>query len=298
VPSALCYLAALALSAVFWGHLLRRLGQPAPAWDVARAYYVSHLGKYLPGKALALVLRGVLVRPAGAHLGLAMLTAFYEVLAGMLGGALLAALLFAALDAGEGSAHGEALVALFRLRLPQDRRLDDGTAALAALLMAVAVGLPLVPRLFNRVARRMVPRVAGQDSQPPPRLGAGDLGWGLLVTAPSWPLFGVALGCALAAVPGTGLAWNTATLARLTAGMGLAYVAGFVIVLAPAGLGVREFLLVLLLTPELAGDEGDRTEARAQATLAVLVMRLAWTAGEVLLAGTLYGLGGTRRDGA
>jgi uncharacterized membrane protein YbhN (UPF0104 family) len=110
-------------------------------------------------------------------------------------------------------------------------------------------------------------------------------------------LFGVALFCALAAV-GTGVAWDSATLARLTAGFGLAYVAGFVIVVAPAGLGVREFLLVLLLTPELAGDEGDRTEARAQATLAVLVMRLAWTSAEVLLAAALYGLGGTRRDGA
>src|SRR5262245_65794976 len=51
VPAALLYLAALGLSAVFWGYLLLRLGQPAPAWDVTRAYYVSHLGKYMPGKA-------------------------------------------------------------------------------------------------------------------------------------------------------------------------------------------------------------------------------------------------------
>jgi uncharacterized membrane protein YbhN (UPF0104 family) len=292
LPSALFYLAAIGLSAIFWGHLLRRLGQPAPAWDVTRAYYVSHLGKYVPGKALALVIRGALMRPAGAHLGLTMLTAFYEVLATMTSAALLAALLFAALDAGESQGlTGEALLALFRLRLPEHRRLDDGTAALAALLMAGLVGLPLLPRLFNRVARRMTPRVPGQDALPPPRLGLRDLAWGLIVTAPAWPLLGAAVGCGLAAVPGAGLSWDAATLARLTAGMGLAYVAGFVILVAPAGLGVREFLLVLLLTPELAPGEVDRTEARAQATLTVLLLRLAWTTAEVLLAGALYALG-------
>src|SRR5438552_17163612 len=98
----------------------------------------------------------------------------------------------------------------------------------------------------------MVPRVAGQDALQPPRLGLGDLGWGLLVTTPSWLLFGVALQCALAAVPGASLGWDAATLARLTAGMGLAYVAGFVILVAPAGIFVREFILVLVLTPDLA----------------------------------------------
>jgi uncharacterized membrane protein YbhN (UPF0104 family) len=66
-------------------------------------------------------------------------------------------------------------------------------------------------------------------------------------------------------------------------------VAGFVIVVAPAGLGVREFLLTLLLAPELgqaAALEPDA--ARSAAILAVLVLRLVWTAGEAIVAAVLY----------
>src|SRR5262245_4216158 len=56
------YLFGLAFPALFWARLQRHLGQRLPGVAaVARAYYVSHLGKYLPGKAWALVLRASLI---------------------------------------------------------------------------------------------------------------------------------------------------------------------------------------------------------------------------------------------
>jgi uncharacterized membrane protein YbhN (UPF0104 family) len=63
------------------------------------------------------------------------------------------------------------------------------------------------------------------------------------------------------------------------------YVIGFVVFIAPGGLGVREFMLAFLLTPELVVVQGmDQDEARATVVLAALVLRLVWTASELFVA--------------
>src|SRR5262249_12310137 len=91
------YLLGLGFSAWFWYRVLRALGQWPAGLAAVRAYYIGHLGKYLPGKAWALVLRASLARGSGVRLGVAALTSFYEVLTTMAAGALLATLLFACL---------------------------------------------------------------------------------------------------------------------------------------------------------------------------------------------------------
>src|SRR5690348_12166369 len=88
------YLLGLGFPALFWYRLLRVLGQRPSGLAVVRAYYIGHLGKYLPGKAWALFLRATLVRGPGVTLGLATVTAFYEVLVTMSAGVLMAAVLF------------------------------------------------------------------------------------------------------------------------------------------------------------------------------------------------------------
>src|SRR5262245_43065649 len=62
VLSAGLYLAGLAFSAWFWVRLLRVFGQKPALLDAGRAYYIGHLGKYVPGKAWALLLRGTTLR--------------------------------------------------------------------------------------------------------------------------------------------------------------------------------------------------------------------------------------------
>ena len=86
-------------------------------------------------------------------------------------------------------------------------------------------------------------------------------------------------------------------LGRLTAIMGLSYVAAFLL-WTPGGLGVREFLLGLLLAPELMG-RGDEESVSGRVVLAVLLLRVAWTLAELLAAGALYFIGkeGGRRGG-
>src|SRR5262249_52896602 len=131
------------------------------------AYYIGHMGKYLPGKAWALFLRAALVRGPGVSPLLATATAFYEVLVTMSAGALLAAVFFALLlppgEASIGSGH-------VRDRLPAilGRIIHGGedTADLAALIdrpvaLVLAVGLllplllPILPPLFNRLVHHL-----------------------------------------------------------------------------------------------------------------------------------------------
>jgi len=171
---------------------------------VLRGYYIGHLGKYLPGKAWALLLRAAQVRPAGVSLGLATLTAFYEVLTTMAAGSLLAACLFAVF--GEGAGPGlttDALHSLLWLEAPPEG-VGRGTAVMLALLLASATGLPLLPALFNRVAQRLT-LPGREEGAPVPRIGLGQLAEGLVLTSVGWALLGLAL---LAALEGVGAGWR------------------------------------------------------------------------------------------
>jgi hypothetical protein len=286
--SGLLYLAGIGFSGLFWRSLLGHLGARPPLGMALRAYYIGHLGKYLPGKAWALLLRAAQVRPAGVSLGLATLTSFYEVLTTMAAGALLAAVLFAVF--GEGAGPGlteEPLRKLVWLEAPPEGVGRDAAVALA-LLLSAATGLPLVPVILNRVAQRLT--LPGREAGAPvPRIGVGQLAEGLALTGAGWLLLGLALLAALAGV-GSEPPLSLALMGRLTAGMAVAYVAGFVIVWAPSGLGVRELLLTLFLVPELVSTEGQA--ARGTAVLTVVVLRLVWTAAEVVMAGALYWFGG------
>jgi uncharacterized membrane protein YbhN (UPF0104 family) len=79
---------------------------------------------------------------------------------------------------------------------------------------------------------------------------------------------------------------------RCTAYVGLAYVAGFLAIVTPGGLGVREVLLQSALAHELSAGLGD--DAAPLAVLIVLVLRLLWTVMEVMMAAVMYGLPVTR----
>jgi hypothetical protein len=295
LASALFYLLGLGFSALFWYRLLAHLGSRPPLGLALRAYYVGHLGKYLPGKAWALFLRASLVR-GGTPLGLATLTAFYEVLTTMASGVLLAGVLFALLPPQAGPDHPHVpLRALLHPDLPQEAVLENRAALLLAGLLFVPFAVVLHPAVFNRLVHRMALPFREQDADRLPAIRFRHLLEGLGLTAIGWLLLGASLAAALHGILGEALAWEGRFVLRLPAVMGLSYVAGFVILVAPSGLGVREFFLTLLLTPGLAAVPGlDWEGARAVAVLTVLVLRLVWTAAELMVAAGLYGLPSAR----
>jgi uncharacterized membrane protein YbhN (UPF0104 family) len=273
VASAVFYLMGLGLSGVFWLRLLGHFGAGPPWLKGIRGYFLSQLGKYAPGKALALVMRVGFVHGPHTPRALAALAAFYEVLTTMAVGALVALLLIPIVLPAE--AAGIDWGSLYDPAAHHDP--TAGQIALLALCLFLITALPLTPWLFNRMSRG-VTRPFGMATPPP--VSYRYLGEGVLLIAPCWLLFGLALACGLAAVPEVNVPWTFTHLGRITVCIAVAYVGGFVVP-TPGGLGGREFLLLMLLIPILEGD-------RPTATLAVLLVRLAWTVGELVLAGCLY----------
>jgi hypothetical protein len=223
---------------------------------------------------------------------LAALTSFYEVLTTMAAGVLLAAILFALLAPDTGTTlDWNTLVSLARLEPPAVGAIDRKTAVLLSLLLLGPIGLAILPPLFNRLVHRLSLPFRGKDT-PAPRIHFAWLAEGLVLTTFGWLLLGVSMEAAFHGILGAGLPWTGVDRGRLAAIMGVAYVAGFVILIAPSGLGVREFFLTLFLTPELVGfQDMNEAEARGIVVLAVLILRLVWTVAELLLAAPLYWLG-------
>ena len=81
------YLVGLLPEGLFWQRALRAMGQEAPLGRTLRAYYIGHLGKYVPGKAMVVVLRTGLICGPGVDAGIAAASVFLETLTMMAVGA-------------------------------------------------------------------------------------------------------------------------------------------------------------------------------------------------------------------
>ena len=96
IGSGLLYLAGLSAYGRFYERVLRASPTPVRLVPALRAYLVSHLGKYVPGKAMVVVVRAGMVVPFGARASTAAIATFYETLVMMAAGGLIAAAGFAA----------------------------------------------------------------------------------------------------------------------------------------------------------------------------------------------------------
>lgn len=252
---------------VYWNTLLRRAGDTIRQRDVVRAYFVGHLGKYVPGKALSLVMRAMLLKGRGGRAATTVLTSTEETLANMAVGSCLVAVL--------GPWLIDALPADFPLPRLETAHARWLCAALAALCSIVPF------HLFSLVMAHLAVRLTTPAGQVPaaslayrPKLAesARTLVW----LSCGWWLQGMSLGLCVAALSGT-LDWNQWPL--WTGAVSLATVGGFVAVFAPAGLFVREAAIVALLSSQI-GEE--------QALVAAVLLRGVNLAGEILAAGALY----------
>jgi uncharacterized membrane protein YbhN (UPF0104 family) len=294
VLSALLYLLGLGISALYWYRLLITLGQRPPFLATMRAHYIGQMGKYLPGKAWALILRSNLIRSPSTSVGVAVLTSFYEVFLTMSSGALLAFILFS-IWAWDTSAPLDWNVVEHLGQILQGSNAGTATVdaralALLALLLLLAIGIPSLPPIFNRLVQRLtLPfRQAETGPVPTPRLAA--MWTGLAMTPGCWLLMGASLWTALKAAE-VAPDWSGETWLRYTAYVALAYVSGFIIIFLPSGLGVREALLMLVLVPDIRQRLGLETEeARSLAALTVILLRVVWTAAELVTVAALYWL--------
>lgn len=261
VVSAVVYILANLPCGWFWYYSMHALGQQTPFFTAFRAYVIGHLGKYVPGKALVVIMRAAFVRSQTADGGVAAACVFLETLTMMASGAAFAAIVLA-------------------FNFAQHWKFS----LLAVALAAITFG-PTLPPIFRFIVRRL--GVGRRDPNIDAKLRGLNarvviIGW--IATLASWVLYGVSLWAVL-----KGIGIDTFTLAEsivaLTATSALAVVAGFVS-LIPGGFGVRDAVLIEMLRPFLAATDVGSVEAAALST--AVLLRLVWLVAEVVAAAIFY----------
>jgi uncharacterized membrane protein YbhN (UPF0104 family) len=227
-----------------WRAVLADLGSPLPVRDAAKVFFVGQLGKYVPGSLWTVVAQMELGRDRDVPRRRSAAAALLVIVVALTAAGVVAA---ATLPFTAGG----------------------GIKPYRYVFLAPAVGLVLlVPKVFERVvstAFRLVKRT------PPERMLSergvlAALGW----AAVQWLLYGVAVWALARAVPGA----PGTLLALATGAYALAWSAGFLFLVAPAGAGVREGALTLLLAPAVGSGRalGFALVTRLLATLADLIL--------------------------
>jgi glycosyltransferase 2 family protein len=208
-----------ALLIAAWRTMLAAWGQSLETWTAARIWTVSSLGKYLPGKVWAIAGMALMAQQAGVAPWAATASAvILQVLAIGTGAAVAGLTGVGALEA----AHPGVRVAL------------------ALLVTASVTGIALL--LWPPVLRRLL-RLAAPGSETRPTPAAGAIVLGIIANSVAWVGYGAALWLlARGVLPGASLALAPA-IAVFTA----SYLAGFLALFAPGGLGVREGVFILML---------------------------------------------------
>jgi hypothetical protein len=202
-----------------WHTMLRSWGQRLDGWSAARIWTVSSLGKYLPGKVWAVAGMALLSQRAGVPAWAATGSAVVlQVLAIGTG----------AVVAGLAGAH--ALESAY-----------PGAGAVLGLLVAAAIvciGLLLWPPFLRRLLRRAAP---GNVAERQPA-GRGIV-VGIAANFIAWLGYGVALWLlARGLLPTSGLGLRLAIVVFTAS-----YLAGFLALFSPGGIGVREGIFILML---------------------------------------------------
>lgn len=236
--------------AVFWWRILRVLGQPAGLVEALRAWYLGQLGKYVPGKAMVIVMRAGMLRSGGTSAAAATVAVFFETLTTMSVGAALAAIVIA-------------------VRFPDHR----GLLATAVGLWAIVSGPTLLP-VFRRLARVGAGRFDPAMAERLADLRYGTLARSWIEIGVGWTLVGASVWTTLKAAGYGGASSGSDEWAVCTAAAALSVVGGFLLFM-PGGLLVREIALFEILTPWF-GDDG--------AMIAALASRLIWIVAELAIA--------------
>jgi len=264
------YLLAHACWGAFWVRLLRYEGVAVTWFRGLRAYYVSQFGKFIPGKIAVVIIRVAMLGTPGTRLAVG-ITATYETLTSMASGALVGLLL-----------------------LPYLEILPEEVSANTMFLIGFAA-FPLVLALLHKLAVYLTAKQRAPDAPPLPTPSILLLAQGVLHGVVGWCLLGLSVGLTVAAVTPQPLPWTGPTYLGDLAAIGLAYSLGFAILFAPAGLGVRELVLQLFLTPRFA-DHLDEPIAAGLAVVVALVLRLTWTGIEVVSTFSMWWFGRPRPD--
>jgi glycosyltransferase 2 family protein len=227
------------------------LGERPRVSTTIAAQLLGHVGKYVPGKAMVIILRaGVLSRDGIGPLK-ATVSVFLETFLMM--------------------AVGATLAGIVVCWLPVPRWI-----AISSVVAAIAASLPTLPPILKYVAAKVTKvRIAEIDHQIGVRLFVAGWGWSIL----SWLLVGLSFTFVVSAMPtANALSSPLQLYAISTAAVALAMVIGFASLL-PGGAGVRELVMTTILGVSLGTAHG---------LLAAIAARILYLVVEAGLAGLCW----------
>jgi glycosyltransferase 2 family protein len=231
-----------------WRMLLDLWGSPLGLGESARIWFVSSLGKYVPGKVVAIGAMAILAKEAGASPIAATGSAIIMQLVNLAAGFSLVAVVGA----------GEIFAAYPAFRV-----------ASWIAIVTTAVGLAFGPQLLQwtaaagaRLLRRPAPTL------PPITRSALLTIFGANVLA--WMLYGVGFGLFWSALLGRGGGVTMAALAVYTA----SYLLGYIVLIAPGGFGVREAALIALLVSLKLATPADAALLAAASRIWLTVLEI------------------------
>jgi uncharacterized membrane protein YbhN (UPF0104 family) len=271
VLSGCLYIASQIPCGWFWRTILARLNCRVGLLRALRAFFIGHLGKYVPGKAMVVVLRATLVGQPHVRTSMAVVAVFYETFTTM--------------------ACGAAIASIYLLAAHRDKP----WLILGSLAAAAAVTTPTILPVFRWLLKlmrisRADPNVAVAadvaavvEATPAIALSPKTVLQGWVAIAIGWAFSGASLWTVLRAIGVENLTLGDWPLC--TATVALAVVLGFVSMI-PAGFGVRDIALLELLAPRL--EQLRPGEGQLLAFVAVIVLRLVWLAAEVVISAVLY----------
>ncbi|RCS54270.1 UPF0104 family protein [Bremerella cremea] len=244
---------------LFWLRLMRAMQQKPTTWSGIRAFFIGHLGKYVPGKALVVVLRTSLVQGESLKRSVVATAVFAETLTMVSVGAVYAAI----------------LISLWF----SDRQI----LLWLAIGIAVAASFVTLPPVFRKIVLILkVAKINPEIAENLAGLNYPVMAWGWVANLIGWTLLGSSLYAVMASIPDADphLASFTQMFPLLAATVCLAMVAGFVTPI-PGGMGVREFVIMEMMAPVFGP---------VVAVVSAVLLRVVWLFAELALAIILYGI--------
>ncbi len=206
-----------------WLQTLKAFGETVPFWTGLYVYFLGHLGKYVPGKAMVIVLRAGKLHPLGVAIKPTVVSVFVETLTSVCTGAILGC--------------------IFLLTQSPPKWMLLGAA-----VCIPCAALLLLPHTFRAVLAVLAKSKIGRMPRSVSDAFTGKLmfrtcSWMLL----GWTLHGTAAWLVLGGIqPSAGL-WTVHGWSACVAAVSLAAVAGFASML-PSGAIVRELVITWLLS--------------------------------------------------
>ena len=238
-----------------WRRVLGAWDSHLPFMQASRIWFLSNLGKYVPGNIWSLTAMGVMAKKRGMS---AIAAAGSSVIMQMV-----------------SLATGTAIVMVTSAKLLGQPLL------VGAAVLVLAIVLFSAPKFLPPLAV-WVSTLIGKDIAPP-SVPATSIWTAAIASTLSWLFYGVAFQLFVRGLLGAAPGEISSYIAVYTA----AYILGFISPIAPAGLGVREFTLAAFMTQLGLANEVD-------AALVAIAARLWLTVVELIPSG-LYIAAGARK---